>query len=127
MAVCLDPGFSNTSAQKYGYHISLYWAGLAPQSRFVGWNGIKSGNKSSVEILQEMLLLPDDQTILKYARYTENYIDHVKSDVTFKRLIYPHGRCMFISPPLGRVAESARSGEGASLIAKDLIDSKGSH
>ena len=28
VVVCLDPGFNNATAEKYGYHIISYWAGL---------------------------------------------------------------------------------------------------
>ena len=103
VVVCLDPGFSKTSANKYGYHVSLYWAGLrTPDLSFIGWNGKENESRSSREILEEMFLLPANQTIIKAVAYTENYDDTYKADVTFKRLIYPRGRCMIVNPPINR-------------------------
>ena len=93
VVVCLDPGFSKTSAEKYGYHVSLYWAGLrTPDLSFIGWNGKENESRSSREILEEMFLLPGNQSIVKVVAYTENYDDIYKADVTFKRFIYPRGR-----------------------------------
>ena len=72
--VCLDPGFSKTSAEKYGYHVSLYWAGLrTPDLSFIGWNGKENESRSSREILEEMFLLPGNQSIVKAVAYTDNY------------------------------------------------------
>ena len=100
---CLDPGFSNSSAEKYGYHVSLYWAGLrTPDLSFIRWNGKENESRSSREILEEMFLLPGNQSIVKVVAYTENYDDTYKADVTFKPFIYPRGRCMIVSPPINR-------------------------
>ena len=49
-----------------------------------------------------MFLLPGNQSIVKVVAYTENYDDTYKADVTFKRFIYPRGRCMIVSPPINR-------------------------
>ena len=67
VVVCLDFGFSNASAIKYGYNVSFYWEGLTNTvllgGRFVGWNGVESDNKSSRNILKEMFLFPDRQVV----------------------------------------------------------------
>ena len=105
VVVCLDPGFNNATAEKYGYHISFYWAGLTTSTifeyggRFVGWNGVNSENKSSRDILEEMLLLPDRQELFVPWFSTEYFHDYYWSNVTFRRLMFPLGRCMFVSPP----------------------------
>ena len=98
VVVCLDPGFNNATAEKYGYHISYYWAGLTTSTRFVGWNGVNSENKSSSDILEEMLLFPDRQELFAPWFSTENFHDYYWSNVTFRRLMFPLGRCMFVSP-----------------------------
>ena len=103
VVVCLGHGFKNATAEKYGYHISFYWAGFTTLTRFgerfVGWNGVNSENKSSSDILEEMLLLPDRQDLVKPVFFTENFHDIYGSNVTFRRLMFPLGRCMFVSPP----------------------------
>ena len=58
VVVCMDPGFNNSALIKYGYNIRYYWKGISVvgKERFVGWNGNKTYNKSSHEILEEVLL-----------------------------------------------------------------------
>ena len=104
VVVCLDPGFDNATAVKYGYHVSYYWTGLTKSTRgggrFVGWNGDRNENMSSRAILEEMFLFPGRQEIVREAVFfTENYDQGYKSDVSFRHLFFPHGRCMFSSPP----------------------------
>ena len=73
-----------------------------PDLSYIGWNGKENESKSSREILEDMFLLPGNQSIVKVVAYTENYDDTYKADVTFKRFIYPRGRCMIVSPPNNR-------------------------
>ena len=101
VAVCLEPGYSNVTLEKYGYHISSYYRGvLQPKisKEFVGWNGEENENKSSLEILEEALLLPNNEA-LAIPKYTENQKDFEQTAVAFRTLGDNIGRCMFISPP----------------------------
>ena len=112
VVVCLDPGFSNASAIKYGYQVSFYWAGLTLSGesdiKFVGWNGDGSENKSSLEILEEMFLFPDRQDVVLGAKFmTEDYSNGSESDVTFRRLMFPFGRCMFLRPTYNMILREA--------------------
>ena len=70
--------------------------------KVIGWNGEENESRPSHEILEDMFLLPGNQSIVKAVAYTENYDDIYKVDVTFKRLIHPRGRCMIVSPPINR-------------------------
>ena len=104
VVVCMDPGFNNSALKKYGYNIRYYWKGISVvgKERFVGWNGNKTYNKSSHEILEEVLLFPKkSQGNLRHAKYIQGVDDSKSKDakVTFKMLISPLGRCMVISPP----------------------------
>ena len=103
VVVCLDPGFSNASAIKYGYPVTFYWAGLMMpgelEFNFVGWNGDGTENKSSRDILEEMFLLPESLDVVPSAEFlTEDYNTGYKADVTFRHLMFPFGRCMFLRP-----------------------------
>ena len=98
--VCINPGYNPVALKNHGYHISSYWRGaLQPfNSGFVGWNGGEDENKSSQEMLEEVLLLPNSTT-LALAGYTNDHVNFEKADVTFRNFILV-GRCMVISPPL---------------------------
>ena len=97
--ICLDFGFNNDTAIDYGYHVSLYWTGATSVEKFIGWNGDGSRNKSSNDILEEIFLLPDRQDLLLDSWFmTDSSDDYHKPDVTFRRVMFPLGRCMFISP-----------------------------
>ena len=105
VAVCLEPGYNNVTLEKYGYHISYYYRGvLQPRNKqnFVGWNGEKDANKSSLDILEEVLLLPHNEA-LAIPKYTENQEDFEQTAVAFRTLGDNIGRCMFISPPLAKI------------------------
>ena len=99
VVICLDFGFNKTAAIDYGYPVSLYWTGATSYEKFIGWNGDGSRNKSSNDILEEIFLFPDRQEVLLGAWFmTETSDDYQKPDVTFRRVMFPFGRCMFISP-----------------------------
>ena len=83
--VCLDPGLNYTSLMKYGYH-STYSLGVIDK-KFAGWNGGAQETKSSNEILEEVLLVPDSwrfnkPRLISSASYLENHIDLEQSEVT---------------------------------------------
>ena len=102
VVACMDPGFNNSTLTKYGYNINYYWKGISVRNRekFVGWNGDKHYNKSSHEILEEVLLFPKkSHGLLRYAKYFQGVDDSKDAKVTFRMLISPLGRCMVISPP----------------------------
>ena len=94
----MDPGYNPVALKNHGYHISSYWRGaLQPfNSGFVGWNGREDEIKSSQEILEEVLLLPNSTT-LALAGYTKDHVNFEEADVTFRNGV---GRCMVINPPL---------------------------
>ena len=74
VVVCLDPGLNYTALAKYGYY-SSYMMG-ANQKKFVGWNGGGEGeSKSSKDILEEALLVPDfnKTRLITWVTYSENY------------------------------------------------------
>ena len=107
VVVCIDPpGLNSTSLERNGYHISTYWRGvLHPMQRsekFVGWNGRGGENKSSHDILEEALLLPESfnkTKLISYSGYSENYEDFKESKVTQMKIAFPSGRCWIIDPP----------------------------
>ena len=106
VVICMDPGYDKVTLNKYGYHSSTYFRGAmqpgqpGASSPFVGWNGGIHENKSSLEILEEALLLPKNGQLITQAWYTENYIDSDNAVVTFRVLGDYIGRCISISPPL---------------------------
>ena len=60
VVICLDPGLNYTALIKYGYHGSYVMGTKSSgKKKFVGWNGGEGENKSSEEILEEALLVPD--------------------------------------------------------------------
>ena len=102
VVVCLDPpGLNSVSLERNGYHISTYWRGvLHPGHRFVGWNGGEGESKSSHDILEEALLIPNSsKKLISYSGYSENYADFKESRVTLLKLAFPSGRCLIIHPP----------------------------
>ena len=59
----------------------------ANQKKFVGWNGGAGESKSSDEILEEALLVPDSwrfnkTRLISSATYSENNFDFTKANVT---------------------------------------------
>ena len=55
VVVCLDPGFDTDVMRKYNYRPINYYKGLNKEHTFVGWNGGGTENKSSKNILDEIL------------------------------------------------------------------------
>ena len=84
VTVCLDPGLNYTALKKYGYH-GTYSVGVI-QKKFAGWNGGESDTKSSEEILEEALLVPDwrfnKTRLISSAKYAENNFDFTRSEMT---------------------------------------------
>ena len=94
----MNPSYNPVALKNHGYHISSYWRGAFQpfNSGFFGWNGREDEIKSSQEILEEVLLLPNSTTLAS-AFYTEDHVNIEKADVTFRNGV---GRCMVINPPL---------------------------
>ena len=59
VVVCLDTGLSYETLIKYGYHSTYPLGQMKPYGKFIGWNGGEQVNKSSRDILEEALLVPD--------------------------------------------------------------------
>ena len=95
-------GLNNVTLNHHGYYVSSYYRGAQQvnSSRFIGWNGELNEKKSSLQILEEALLLPNDEALLNFAGYRESQKNYEKAVVTFKILGNNIGRCMFISPTL---------------------------
>ena len=70
VVVCLNPGLNYESLSRYGYS-GTYSLGITEQEwKFVGWNGGEHENRSSLDILEEALLVPDSWTrLIDAARY----------------------------------------------------------
>ena len=103
VVLCMDPGLNNVTLNQHGYHVTTYYRGAQQvnSNRFIGWNGELNEKMSSFQILEEALILPNDEALLKFAGYRESQKNYEKAVVTFKTLdMFWYGRCMFISPTL---------------------------
>ena len=93
VVVCLDHGLNNESLLINGYQNS-YWRGaMKPGGNFVGWNGEDDEIKSSHDILEDALIVPNKTQLIRYAGYSKG------SKVAPRMLVYPFGRCISIDPP----------------------------
>ena len=104
VVICMEPGFDIEVLKQYGYtRTPLYYKGTRPSDfKFIGWNGDK--NKSSLEILEEALLVKQkhikDAKFISWAQYTGDSGDWLTTQVNLRYLAWPYGRCFSISPPL---------------------------
>ena len=89
--ICLDPGFDIKVIKKYGYERGFnYYKGNIPKGVFSGWNGENGVQMSSVEILEESLLIKKNSSIGGIF-FSNNSITDVRA--TVRNLVYPFGRC----------------------------------
>ena len=112
VVICIEPGFDIEVLKKYGYKRTLlYYRGRRPSDlKFIGWNGDK--NKSSLDILEEALVVK--QKYIKDAKFITRafYIadswksDSLKAEVNLRSLAWPYGRCFSISLPDLQEAEN---------------------
>ena len=72
---------------------------LHQYGKFVGWNGDICESKSSHEILNEALLLPNNKTVLPKAAYTNDHKDFKEATLSFSTLD-DISRCIIIRPTL---------------------------
>ena len=110
--VCLDPGLDYQSLAKYGYY-SSYWAGVMHTwGKFVGWNGGEKETKSSRDILEEALLVPDGWGSNKTRLIRDGFfwfwdpsltLQAIQAEVKTVILSYPWGRCVSIIAPLSNM------------------------
>ena len=106
VVVCLNPGLNYEALLKYGYYGNYPHGRLGEQlgtmEKFVGWNGGDHENKSSRDILEEALIVPDSwrfnrtRLILGAGYRTKSGSLCSESEVTPVILSYPLGRCMYI-------------------------------
>ena len=71
------------------------------QKSFVGWNGGENENKSSTDILEEVLVAKSqlcNESCFAKTYYTEDYDSWVPAEVKMRMLAYPIGRCISIAP-----------------------------
>ena len=99
--VCADPGFDGDVLQKYGYKTNTYYRGSMDTDKFVGWNGGKNENKTSNAILEETLRVNIIfRSLFHSIFFAKDYVlNRVNADTEFRKLVYPHGRCLSIIPP----------------------------
>ena len=102
MVLCFEPGFDPKVLEQNGYNADTYYRGSMDQKSFVGWNGGENENKSSKDILEEVLAtkgqLLNESTFVQ-AYFTEDYDNWVPAEVKMRTLAYPIGRCLSISYP----------------------------
>ena len=99
--LCADPGFDGDVLQKYGYKTNTYYRGSMDTDKFVGWNGGKNENKTSNAVLEETLRVNIIfRSLFHSIFFAKDYVSNrVKADTEFRKLVYPHGRCLSIIPP----------------------------
>ena len=109
--ICLDPGFDIKVLKEYGYERGFdYYKGNIPKNHnvdkkktlpkkfkphipkgfFYGWNGKNGMQMSSIEILEESLLIKKNSSIGGIF-FSNNSITDVRA--TVRNLVYPFGRC----------------------------------
>ena len=90
VVICMDPGLNNVTLNNHGYHSSSYSRGaLQPESiQFVGWNGRNNETKSSHEMLEEALLLPNRSELIIFAGYGKDFAHGEKSVLSFKNSVF---------------------------------------
>ena len=98
VVICLEPGFQSNVLEKNGYIAHKYYKGEM-NKKFFGWNG--NGTKSSVEILEDALLVKrrhiSESKFITRALYRDLNQQHVTIGINFITLLYPYGRCFHIS------------------------------
>ena len=102
VVICFEPGFDSKILNRYGYNTDTYYRGSMDQKSFVGWNGGGNENKSSQDILEDVLVAKIqhlNQSTFVEAYYTEDYDSWVSVEVKMRILAYPLGRCISISSP----------------------------
>ena len=100
--LCFEPGFDVKVLEKYGYNADSYYRGSMDQDHFVGWNGGENENKSSKDILEDVLVAKSyllNESNFVEAYFTENFDSWVQAEVNMRILAYPIGRCISISSP----------------------------
>ena len=113
--ICIEPGLDKEVLKKYGYNRSaLYYRGSQAQAypgrrangradHFIGWNGDKNETKSSLEILEEALIIKHEHInevkFITWAFYTDDSGDGLQAKVNLRSLAWPYGRCFSISLP----------------------------
>ena len=108
VVVCLVPGFDHDAILKYYDTLGKYHNGqkglFGKKKTFVGWNGGRNENKSSRDILEEVLTFEDqfinsEGGLFIQIHYRTEHSGRVPVVVKPRILAYPYGRCMSISPP----------------------------
>ena len=123
--ICIEPGLDKEVLKKYGYNRSaLYYRGSQAQAypgrrangradHFIGWNGDKNETKSSLEILEEALIIKHEHInevkFITWAFYTADSGDGLQAKVNLRSLAWPYGRCFSISPTFTQEKESTKS------------------
>ena len=99
VVVCMDPPIDLNELRQYGYD-SHYYRGSIDGDKFVGWNGDENENKSSFDILEDVLVVNMDfRSVLRSAKFRRENFEKVGADIKLRTLAYPHSRCLSIGPP----------------------------
>ena len=101
VVICLDPGFNNATLAKYGYNVNSYSQGaMQSYTKFVGWNG-NSSEYDSLKIVEEAMVFPKNETLVQ-GFYSGDWVNWVNAETTFKKRLYPYGRCLSMTIPPNR-------------------------
>ena len=103
---------------------------LGGKGRFVGWNG-EQDIKSSHDILEEALLVPDSwrfnktKLIRKAGYHSKSFYLGSQSEMTRPVILsYPLGRCMSINPPSQKDVEKMKPNLQSKKLMKRFIAGK---
>ena len=111
VVICTEPGLDLRAVKKHGYLMDTFYRGSSDGQKFVGWNGVK-GEKSSEDILDEVLTI-NDTSLIRFDRgrgISEDLSLFVAPNITLRKLMYPHGRCLSVRP-----SDTAQFGYGAPM------------
>ena len=94
VVICLESGFDDGVMLKYGYSPKKYYRGTNCDKKFVGWNGKGTENKSSKDILEEILTfeslyITDKGKLVSKVYYREEYLNQVEAKVKPLILAFP--------------------------------------
>ena len=128
--ICLDPGFDINVLKVYGYERGFdyykgdipkyykdYFNGNIPKGLFYGWNGENDVQMSSIEILEESLLIKKNASI--GGRFFSN---NRKTGVsaTVRNLVYPFGRCFSFAAPSIELEKHTNLVQNEFIVTFDL-------
>ena len=86
VVVCMDPPIDLNELRQYGYD-SHYYRGSIDGDKFVGWNGDENENKSSFDILEDVLVVDMDfRSVLSSAKFRRENLEKVGAYIRLRTL-----------------------------------------